>query len=615
MALFQETYKALEKVLFQTLARKLAGNLLFLLLWPTLALIFLWLDLGQLRQALAAVQLSPETADRMREISEQLLLKQYLFFGVTLGIFLFTFFFLRHLFILPVRRLSDRFGRMGGKDGDLSEDMVATTYDEYRELVENCNLFLGKLRQTIQAIREMGLNIATNSVGLAKQVDDASDCAQEQNSLARDIFVSSEESKSAHLNISDNTQQLCAATSTSVEAARKSYQELVGASNNLGIMGQKITDYAEHIQVLDTESKDIQQIVSMIRSISFQTSLLSLNATIEAARAGQAGKGFAVVAEEVKNLAEQVSGASEDIEGKVRSILTNIQTSLNEANEIVSFTQVTEKAVDSSRQSFAEMISHFEDNDNRLQGITAAIEQLSATNEEVHSRVTSIHTTSENVASSMEEAKDTSRKLKTTTEELQELLATFRIGRGMLEFMIDKTREYALRFEGMLSELLAQGVNVFDCNYQQIPDVEPAKYHTAYDQQVEKRFQPLYDQLVRETKGAIFALCVDENGYGPTHNSFFSKPLTGDHEKDLVGSRDKRIFNDPTGIRAARNTREVLLQTYLRDTGEILCDLSLPLFIGGRHWGALRLGFNPGVLQQSETKRPGTQQQLPRPAR
>jgi methyl-accepting chemotaxis protein len=86
---------------------------------------------------------------------------------------------------------------------------------------------------------------------------------------------------------------------------------------------------------------------------------------------------------------------------------------------------------------------------------------------------------------------------------------------------------------------------------------------------------------------------VDENGYAPTHNSKFAQPLTGDHEHDLKASRDKRMFDDPTGIRAARNTREFLLQTYMRDTGEILCDLSVPLTVGGRHWGALRVGFDP----------------------
>jgi methyl-accepting chemotaxis protein len=48
-----------------------------------------------------------------------------------------------------------------------------------------------------------------------------------------------------------------------------------------------------------------------------------------------------------------------------------------------------------------------------------------------------------------------------------------------------------------------------------------------------------------------------------------------------------------TEKRRSRNTEPFLFQTYMRDTGEILNDLSLPILIEGRHWGAMVNGFNP----------------------
>jgi len=64
----------------------------------------------------------------------------------------------------------------------------------------------------------------------------------------------------------------------------------------------------------------------------------------------------------------------------------------------------------------------------------------------------------------------------------------------------------------------------------------------------------------------------------------------------LLNSRDKRIFDDPTGKRSARNTNPFLLQTYARDTDEVLSNLSLPFFVKDRHRGAVRLGLNPVML-------------------
>ena len=74
------------------------------------------------------------------------------------------------------------------------------------------------------------------------------------------------------------------------------------------------------------------------------------------------------------------------------------------------------------------------------------------------------------------------------------------------------------------------------------------------------------------------------------------KPLTGDPEKDLLGNRTCRKFENPSELRAARNTEPVLLQTYLRDTGEVLCDLAMPILIGGRHWGNVRVGMPAEAL-------------------
>eukprot|EP01034_Spumella_vulgaris_P001729 gene1729-2279_t len=86
---------------------------------------------------------------------------------------------------------------------------------------------------------------------------------------------------------------------------------------------------------------------------------------------------------------------------------------------------------------------------------------------------------------------------------------------------------------------------------------------------------------------------TDCPGYVPTHNKAFSQALTGDAQVDAVNNRTKRKFEDRTGIRCGSHQQAVLLQTYTRDTGELMHDLSVPIMVNGRHWGGLRLGYKP----------------------
>ncbi len=69
-----------------------------------------------------------------------------------------------------------------------------------------------------------------------------------------------------------------------------------------------------------------------------------------------------------------------------------------------------------------------------------------------------------------------------------------------------------------------------------------------------------------------------------------------------INFEHKRMFNDTVGIRLARNQDPILVQTYVRDTGEVLNDLSVPITVRGRHWGAVRLGFSPDMLMQKSSQ-------------
>jgi len=97
--------------------------------------------------------------------------------------------------------------------------------------------------------------------------------------------------------------------------------------------------------------------------------------------------------------------------------------------------------------------------------------------------------------------------------------------------------------------------------------------------------------VLDENDDAIYAGGVDVNGYFPTHNNKFCQPLTGDYDTDVAGNRTKRIFTDRTGRRCGSHEEPFLLQTYKRDTGEVMHDVSAPIYVAGKHWGGFRIGY------------------------
>lgn len=132
---------------------------------------------------------------------------------------------------------------------------------------------------------------------------------------------------------------------------------------------------------------------------------------------------------------------------------------------------------------------------------------------------------------------------------------------------------------------------LFDTFYTPIPNTSPQKFNTQYDKLTDEFIRVILDKYLEMDKRIQFVVAVDVNGYLPTHNSRYSKPLTDNADYNAANNRTKRLFNDRTGLAAATNTNPYLFQKYSRDNGEEMFDLSVPIMISGKHWGALRIGY------------------------
>ena len=141
--------------------------------------------------------------------------------------------------------------------------------------------------------------------------------------------------------------------------------------------------------------------------------------------------------------------------------------------------------------------------------------------------------------------------------------------------------------------------DIMDIDYVKMPGFDPAKYHTKYDAYTDKALQSFQDEFLK-LPDILYAGLMDRNGYAPTHNSRFSKPLTGDYDTDLKWNRTKRIFKDEISTIDARNIKPGLAQEYRRDTGEVIWDISSPIYVKGEHWGCFRVGFALNTVNKAK---------------
>jgi methyl-accepting chemotaxis protein len=163
--------------------------------------------------------------------------------------------------------------------------------------------------------------------------------------------------------------------------------------------------------------------------------------------------------------------------------------------------------------------------------------------------------------------------------------------------MLTLAHEFARRCSEALERWVANREvteeKLFSFLYYPMPKTDPPKYTTDWDKLSDRDILPIEENILAKSPTILFTVMVDKFGYLPTHNQRFSLPLTGNAAADLVNNRTKRIFNDRTGLAAARSQAPFLIQRYQRDTGETMIDLSVPLFVRGVHWGAVRIGYRP----------------------
>ena len=369
MSGYMRIYNFIEQSFFFTLTRKIIGNLSFVFAFQAITLIWLYKSL------------TTQNADTG------------LFWLLTIIIivgFVFTVFYMRFLIVRPVTAMRDTLIKINRDDANLAAKLPHFTYDEFREVSQQYNLFTEHLSKLLATIYQSSQDSVHSNDQVAESMQQTAQLSEQQINFSQTITSASNQISDSLQGIVTNTDSVHDVNSEHLGFVTHSANELTELVAQVKSIGQVLSKFSETITGLKQNSENIRSILKMVEEFSDQTNLLALNAAIEAARAGEAGRGFAVVADEVRTLSVKVSDATRQISDFINQMDSLVGQTNKDAEQLMSYSNNAETTISKTSHGFTQRLVEFEQNQQQLQQIVSAVHMLEQTQKQTHQSVEQI---------------------------------------------------------------------------------------------------------------------------------------------------------------------------------------------------------------------------------
>jgi methyl-accepting chemotaxis protein len=270
---------------------------------------------------------------------------------------------------------------------------------DFRKIVEGVNETLEMIVNPIATVKVAVETISTAAKEIAQGNADLSRRTEEQAASLEKTAASMEELSSTVKQNADNAKQA---------------NQLASAASGVAIKGGDVVgEVVATMSSINSSAKKIEDIISVIDGIAFQTNILALNAAVEAARAGEQGRGFAVVAGEVRNLAQRSASAAKEIKELI--------------SDSVSKTAEGTRQVENAGNTMHEIVTSVKRVSDIISEIAAASSEQSAGIEQVNEAVMKMDDMTQQNTALVEEAAAAAESMMEQADELMNAVSVFQL--------------------------------------------------------------------------------------------------------------------------------------------------------------------------------------------
>jgi methyl-accepting chemotaxis protein len=371
-----------------------------------------------------------------------------------------------------------------------------------------------------------------------------------------------------------------------------------GAVQHIADLTGAVGHIEERLGSFSTLLRQVGGVATSIERIAKQTRLLSLNAGIEAARAGEAGRGFAVVAGEVKSLAEETRAATDRIGDIVRALGGQIEGLISESGEATRHAGHAGAGAEQVKGVIIRADEAFNIVGREIDAIAKSAADNLQTCDTTLAELGALAQGVDLSSSNLRQADQRIEGLLVLSETLIEFIAESGVATAdtpLIRLGVETAERITKIFEAAVARGEITTARLFDERYREISGTNPKQYMTDYVEFTDRVLPPIQDPVQKADPRIVFSVAWAKSGFLPTHNPDYSRPQGKDVAWNAAHCRNRRLFDDRAVQKVAANTKPFLLQTYRRDMGGgryvLMKDLSSPIFVNGRHWGAFRIGF------------------------